>query len=73
MQTRYKHIHFLKVRNDWICLSNSDNTPLGAVEVWEDWRQYCFFPYPDTLHSASCLTDIAHFLQQLNKGATVDR
>ncbi len=35
---------------------------LGRIKWFGRWRQYTFFPVPDTIYSAGCLVDIAHFL-----------
>ena len=29
------------------------------------WRQYCFFPYPETVFSAGCLKDVQEFIEAL--------
>ncbi len=38
---------------------------LGTVKWWGAWRQYCFFPDPDTLYSDGCLQAIVDFIKQL--------
>ena len=31
---------------------------LGTIRWYGPWRQYCFFPEPDTVWSAGCLADV---------------
>lgn len=67
LKTQYKYIKFVQATEElyWWCLSNSDDD-LGMVEMYPPWKQFCFFPIRDTLHSATCLDDIAAFLRQVN-------
>ena len=43
---------------------------LGSIRWFGRWRQYTFWPSPETLYSAGCLTDLADFIQLLRKSAS---
>jgi hypothetical protein len=81
MKTEYKYIEFneqkLKRKRDgkdvtvWFCQNRKIGTHLGWVEYYDEWKQYVFTATDNTMiFSASCLTDIAHFLKQLNDEKT---
>ena len=78
-KTEYKHIAFTehtlkrgkKDVNVWICGNPKAGVTLGWTEYYAEWKQHVFSAINDTMiFSASCLTDIAHFLKQLNDGKT---
>ena len=73
--TEYKYIRFQKIKMPtsrktaiYSCLSNSDNTVLGTVKWFSRWRQFCFFPEPQTIFNRSCTADIIDFIDQLMVG-----
>ena len=43
-----------------------DGYLLGEVKWYPQWRQYCFFSETDLIFSASCLEDIAEFVNETN-------
>ena len=45
---------------------NHSGVYLGVVKWEGGWRQYVFWPEPSTLWAASCLTDLAAFVADLN-------
>lgn len=45
-----------------------DGTVIGEVSWYHYWRQYCLHPGPNTVWSAGCLADVAHFIGQLRRG-----
>jgi hypothetical protein len=51
----------------FLCRNKKSTTILGEVKWHGSWRQYCYFPLIQAVYSAGCLTDIADFLNQLNK------
>ncbi len=70
MQTRYKYIHFdlikMKPKTQvWGCFNNSSDGKLGEIKWYGPWRQYCFFPFGETVFNMGCLTDINHFIKLL--------
>jgi len=71
MKTKYKYIHFEQtvLAGCWNCLNNKSNDDLGSVIWYKPWGQFVFEPVElgDIIFNASCLRDIAHFLDQLNK------
>lgn len=46
---------------------SSDNYTLGIIRWHNPWRKYCFLPYSNTVHDASCLQEIIDFLDKINK------
>jgi hypothetical protein len=36
---------------------------IGVVKWYPHWRQYCFFPEPDTVFSVGCMNDINDFIK----------
>lgn len=41
--------------------------PLGVIRWYGAWRAYCFEPYDGCVFSSGCLTDLTHFLDELNR------
>lgn len=39
--------------------------PIGYIEWYPQWRQYCFFPNNTTFYNKECLQDITDFIQDL--------
>lgn len=67
MKTRYKHIHFVEGDEYWDCYNNKDDERLGYTVFDLDWKQWVFISADMISFSASCLCDIAHFLEQLKE------
>ena len=44
----------------WDVVSTSDNY-LGKIKWYAAWRQYTFWPWPDTIFNKDCLSEIAEF------------
>lgn len=70
MKTKYKYIHFAllerKTKTDvYVCLNNKSNNSLGLVKWYPAWRQYCFYPSPNTVFNKGCMEDINDFITQL--------
>ena len=70
MKTQYQYIYFIKVDEKtktsvWDCLSKKSTNLLGQVKWYCPWRQYCFYPEPDTVFNATCNEDINDFMSQL--------
>jgi hypothetical protein len=38
---------------------------LGIIKWFGRWRQYCFFPEPQTVFSEGCLQEISEYLRGL--------
>lgn len=69
MRRAYKYIKFnLGESGIWWCSNKKNGTLLGSVSIFEAWKQYCFFPFDETVLNATCLQDVIHFLGQLNGG-----
>ena len=72
MKTRYKYIYFLQIEQKpktsvWHCRARSNDCLLGTVKWYGPWRQYSFFPQPDTVFNIACHDDINNFIRQLGK------
>jgi len=74
MKTEYKYFSFVKDKSVikaavWRCRRGSDIVGykvLGTVKWHKRWRQYCFFPEPDTVLNVVCLEDMGHFIKQIS-------
>lgn len=76
MRTTYRYIHFVEVEKKpktsvWSCRNNRTGRPLGIVEWYGPWRQYCYSSTGPpvagrVVYSEGCLADIIAFLKQLS-------
>ena len=46
-------------------VSKSGGDVLGTIKWFGRWRQYCFFPKPDTVWSDGCIADLMTVLTKL--------
>lgn len=48
---------------------NKDNLEesIGEIKWFGRWRQYCFFPFSDTVFEKTCLQDLSQYLRELNE------
>lgn len=46
-------------------ISRNQGRVLGEIAWFWRWRQYAFFPNPETVFNAECLTDIKEFCEGL--------
>ena len=46
----------------WDVVTRDGGGVLGSVKWFGRWRQYSFFPKPDTIYESVCLGDIAAFM-----------
>lgn len=69
MKTKYKYIYFAKEQPeaDWVCYNNHSQAILGFIQWYPKWKQYVIEFTEDIIFNDACLTDIAHFLRQLNQ------
>ena len=70
MKTDYEYIYFSKFEEKpktsvWHCQNRGNDGLLGVVKWYGPWRQYCFFPEPDTVFNVTCHEDINDFMSQL--------
>jgi hypothetical protein len=71
MQLDYEYLIFVVQQSTgktsrYHCTTKSAGALLGEVKWHSPWRQYCYFPQIQAVYSAGCMTDIAHFVKQLN-------
>ena len=45
--------------------SESSDELIGTIKWFANWRQYCFYPEPNTIWNRGCLIDINSFLKEL--------
>lgn len=48
----------------WDVLSKSTQGILGHILWYGAWRQYCFYPSPQTVFNSSCMGDICEFIDE---------
>lgn len=48
----------------WKVFNAENGSMLGYVKWHGSWRQYCFFPYGDTVWNAACLHQMDEWLQE---------
>lgn len=46
---------------------------IGEIKWYGAWRQYCFFPYGNTVWSAGCLKDVEGFIEGLRLGREISK
>ena len=51
----------------WNVYENRFELFLGTIKWSNGWRQYAFFPQPETLFEGDCLKAIANFIKKLMK------
>ncbi len=49
----------------WHVISKKHGDLLGVVRWYPRWRQYTFFPEPDTVWNPECLNDVCEFIRGL--------
>ena len=49
----------------WNILSKSSGFILGQIKWYGPWRQYCFFPSPNSVFNPACMDDINKFIKEL--------
>jgi hypothetical protein len=67
--SKYLRFRFLGVSssgktNVWLVDSLKSDFLLGEIKWYSSWRQYCFFPTPDSLFNSGCLKDIQGFIKR---------
>ncbi len=65
-----KYMEFDKVGDTgkteiWNILSKSSGYILGRVKWYGPWRQYCFYPSPETIFNPACMEDICKLIKEL--------
>ena len=49
----------------WNVLSKSQGSILGQIKWFGRWRQYCFWPSPNTIFNPECMADISKVIKEL--------
>lgn len=50
-----------------------DQISLGQIKWYAHWRQYAFYPEPETVFEKTCLKDITNFVLRLNREHYLER
>lgn len=53
--------------NGWEIVNKKSGDRLGYIEYYKPWREWVFGPQPGCYFSTACLSDLARFLEELNK------
>ena len=48
-------------------VSKKHGYPLGDIKFYNKWRNYCFYPAPDTIFSNGCLKGITEFIRNVKR------
>jgi len=69
-----KYLRFIKLerppskKTDIILIDSvSGNYTLGRIQWYAPWRQYCFFPYEETVWNTGCMEDVYEVINELKK------
>lgn len=67
----YKYITIKQIESDtktmkFDVLANSSQEKIGIIKWHGAWRQYAFYPEPNTLFSIECMEVINFFMDNLN-------
>ena len=54
-----------RVTSTYRIVSKGNGAALGSIKWYGSWRQFCFFPEPNTVWSAGCLADLQDFFKRL--------
>lgn len=46
-------------------LSQRSGIILGLIKWYGPWRQYCFYPWADTIFNKGCMEDIIQYIDKL--------
>ena len=49
----------------WNVISISNKFILGQIKWFPGWRQYCFFPSPNSVFNIGCMRDIMRVIRDL--------
>lgn len=52
----------------WAVRNKASNLLLGSIELYDGWKDFCFFPQGETVFSAGCLKSIVEHLNKLREG-----
>lgn len=71
METENKYIKIVETPHTgktkgFDIINKSMGHPIGWIEWYSNWRQYCFFPWDDMVFNSTCLELITKFLKEIN-------
>lgn len=49
----------------WLVISRRHDVVLGRIAWYGRWRQYVFYPEPDTVWNPACLEDVNRVIKRL--------
>lgn len=56
----------------WNVVSIHHGDVLGVIKWFAPWRQYCFFPSPETIWNEGCIRDIQFYLSAVKEFRKMD-
>lgn len=62
---RFDRVGWTGKTDVWNVLSKSEGTVLGQIKWFGAWRQYCFYPSPNTVFNPQCMRDICQVISGL--------
>jgi hypothetical protein len=68
-----EYLEFIELPNDgkktrkYQVVSKKWQYPLGEIKFFNHWRQYAFFPAPDTIFNNTCMNDLVNFIKSIPK------
>jgi len=63
-----KHKRGFKKKTDIYDIYNKEsNTIIGQIRWYSGFRQYSFFPCPDTVYEKTCMADITAYLVKIGE------
>lgn len=71
VDTESEYLEFVELPNEgrktlWFqVISKNHQYPLGEIKWFNKWRQYCFYPAPETVFDRTCLADIQKFILEI--------
>ena len=68
---RFEFDQQLPKTQKWSVVNKSSGEPIAEIEWYPTWRQYVFFPEPDTVFNDGCLETIIAFIKRLNKEKSI--
>ncbi len=57
----------------WDVVTINEKTFLGQIRWYYRWREYCFYPFDNTVFALNCIKDIASFIELQMKARKDER
>jgi len=65
-----KYIYIIQTKKhekteEYTVVNRKSGTPLGWIKWYGAWRQYCFFPWFDSVFNIECLKFVSEYIEKL--------